>query len=346
VKSEQTGQNGEVTGFNFILQPEFPMNALILASDALRIANQNSGMGLFRWQFVSETGEPVRASNGFWFPVDRALRDMLPAEVCLVFEGNLPTQNNAPILLNQLRAAARFGAMVGGVDTGAFALAQAGIIGIGEGACVVLHWEAMRTFQERFPETEMANRIYLVDDKRLHCAGGVATLDLMLDLIARFRGEALANEVANALVHTRRSPLTRQRSDGMLDSDQSPLVGRLISLMEKNLDFPLSLVDLAEELEISSRTLTRACRQTLGQTPMRLYLVIRLQAARNLLFYEETSIKDVANACGFSYQAVFSRAFKEHFGQTPSEFRKRIRKLQSAAVRPEIRRMIHSVPGA
>jgi AraC family carnitine catabolism transcriptional activator len=233
--------------------------------------------------------------------------------------------------------------MVGGVDTGAFALALAGVIGTGESP-VVLHWEAVPAFQERFTSVPVLNQIYLVDDKRVHCAGGVATLDLILDLIASFRGEALANEVANALVHTRRPSVTQQRSDGLLESDQSPLVGRLISLMEKNLDFPISLDDLADALGVSSRTLTRTCRRVLGESPMRLYLHIRLQAARSFLFYEESSIKDVANACGFSYPAVFSRAFKDKFGQTPREFRERIRQRQSAAVRPEIRRMMLRLP--
>ena len=327
--------------FNFILQPEFPINGLILASEALRIANQNSGEELFRWTFVSETGDAVHTSNGMWFPVDCAVREMESAEVYLIFEGNLPTQRNSRVLLNQLRAAARSGAIVGGVDTGAFALAQAGLIGTDDSP-VVLHWEAVPAFQERFASVPLLNQIYLVTDKRAHCAGGVATLDLILDLIAGFRDEALANEVANALVHTRRLTTTQQRSDSAPEADQSPVVGRLVSLMERNLDFPLSLEDLAEKLDVSSRTLTRACRRVIGESPMRLYLHVRLQAARNFLFYEESSIKDVANACGFSYPAVFSRAFKDKFGQTPREFREAIRQRQSAAVRPEIRRLMLS----
>ncbi|MDH3580808.1 MAG: hypothetical protein OEM91_09315, partial [Hyphomicrobiales bacterium] len=131
--------------FNFILQPEFPLNALILASDALRIANQNSGRDVFWWTFVSESGEPVRASNGMWFSVDCAIQAMPEAKVYLVFEGNLPTQRNSQNLLGHLRSAARFGAIVGGVDTGAFALAQAGLIGSEESTELVLHWEAVPT---------------------------------------------------------------------------------------------------------------------------------------------------------------------------------------------------------
>ena len=326
--------------FNFVLQPEFPLNALILASDALRIANQNSGRDLFGWTFGSDLGEPVRASNGMWFGVDCSVRDMPPAEVCLLFEGNLPIQRNSPGLLAHLRAAARFGAIVGAVDTGAFALAQAGLIAAHEGDPVVLHWEAAPTFSENFPSATLRDQIYLVDANRVHCAGGVATLDLMLDLIARFDGEALANEVANALVHTRRPPEIQQRSDILPERARDALLGRVITLMERNLDFPLKLPEIAAEIGASQRTITRLCRRNLGELPMRLYLHIRLQAARNFLFYEDHPIKDVATACGFSYPAVFSRVFHAHFGQTPGAFRANLRRRQSEEVRPEIRRLI------
>ena len=326
--------------FNLILQPEFPLNALILASDALRIANQNSGRELFRWAFVSEDGSPVRASNGMWFSADCAIDAMPPAEVYLLFEGNLPTQRNSPALLGHLRAAARFGAMVGGVDTAAFALAQAGVAGADERAELVLHWEAVATFKERFPQAALKEQIYLIADNRAHCAGGVATLDMMLDLIERFDGQALANEVANALVHSRREPSTRQRSDALPGSEERSLARRIAAVMERNLDFPLDLEGLAQELGVSQRTLSRVCKRTFGESPMRLYLHIRLQAARNFLFYEEFSIKDVAIACGFSYPAVFSRVFKAEFGQTPRDFRARLRERQNLAIRPEIRRLI------
>ena len=204
----------------------------------------------------------------------------------------------------------------------------------------MLHWEAIPSFQERFPTARPKNQIYLAGENTVQCAGGVATLDMMLDLIARFNGQALANEVANALVHTRRDMTAKQRSDGLLDSGQNPLSGRIVALMEKNLDFPLTLAELARGLGVSQRTLARVCKSTFGESPMRLYLHIRLQAARNILFYEEFSINDVAIACGFSYPAVFSRVFKSQFGKTPSEFRATFRESQSEAVRPEMRRLI------
>ena len=337
----QTNQTG-APHFNLILQPEFPLNALILASDALRIANQNSGQTIFTWSLVSDDGNAVRASNGMWIDADCSIANMPTGQVYLLFEGNLPTQKISQKLLNQLRQAARFGAIVGGVDTGAFALAQAGLIGRDRRVDTVLHWEAVPTFRERFPSAKPLNRIYLIEENRALSAGGVATLDMMLDLIAQFEGEPLANEIANALVHTRRPSDLLQRSDGLIETDSDSLSARVVALMEKNLDFPLGLEELAAKLDMSARTLSYMCRQIFGESPIRLYLRIRLQAARNFLFYEEFSIKNVSDACGFSYPAIFSRTFKSQFGQSPREFRARLRKDQSMATRPEIRRLIRN----
>lgn len=325
----------ELPSFNLILQPEFPINALILATEVLRIVNQNSGRELVRWRIVSEDGQPVRASSGMWIQADCDLAQMPRADYTLLFEGNLPTQRNSPKLLNQLRAAARFGGTVGGIDTGAFALAQAGLIGERE---TVLHWEAAPTFRERFPETETRNQLYLIDGKRISCAGGVATLDMMLDVIGRIYGSAMANEVADALVHTPRPAHATQRL-GDAAGPKKSLSDRIVAVMESNLDFPLDLDGIAAKLGVSSRTVVRECRRSFGETPMRLYLRIRLQAARNILFYEEFSIKEVAVACGFSYPAVFSRAFRAQFKQTPRAFRASFRNKQKAAIRPEIRRL-------
>jgi len=331
----EAGPEDDLPSFNLILQPEFPINALILTTEALRIVNQNSGRELVRWRIVSEDGQPVRASSGMWMPADCDFATAPRATYTLLFEGNLPTQRNSAKLLNQLRAAARFGGTVGAVDTGTFALAQAGLIGERE---TVLHWEATSTFHERFPEIETRNQLYLIDGKRLACAGGIATLDMMLDLIGRIYGPALANEVADALVHTPRPAHAGQRL-GDAAGPKKALSDRIVAVMESNLDFPLDLNEIAAKLGVSSRTVVRECRRSFGETPMRLYLRIRLQAARNILFYEEFSIKEVAVACGFSYPAVFSRAFRAQFKQTPRAFRLSFRSKQKAAIRPEIRRL-------
>ncbi|MGI9489230.1 MAG: GlxA family transcriptional regulator [Geminicoccaceae bacterium] len=327
--------------FVFILQPEFPINALILASEALRIANQNSGSKLFAWHYASTDGAPVRASNGMWMEVEFSLGSFPKADYLFLFEGNLPTQRNSPDLLARLRSASRYGAVVAAVDTAAFALAQSGLIRRRD---TVLHWEAVPTFQERFPEIPVKDALYEIGDGIISCGGGVATLDLMLDLIGRRYDEALANEVANALVHTRRPADRPQRLDSRPSPGEASLSARTIDLMERHLDFPLSPAEIATRLGVSVRSLERYCQRHFRETPMQLYLLIRLQAARNFLFYEDMSLKDISIACGFSYPSVFSRAFRDHFGQTPSDFRKAIRSQQDQSLRPEIRRLALTQP--
>ena len=109
--------------------------------------------------------------------------------------------------------------------------------------------------------------------------------------------------------------------------------------MEDDLDFPLPPEEpRPTSSSISVRTLERCCLRQFNQTPNQLYLRSRLQAARNLLFYEEREIKDIAEACGFSYPSVFSRAFASNLGQSPSSFRRSFREIQ-IKVRPEIIRM-------
>lgn len=326
--------------FGFVLQAEFPLNGLVLATEALRIANQNSGRELFRWFLISESGEPVHASNGMWMPVDCDIDSVPELDYCLIFEGNLPTQRNTGKILHYLKAIARTTTCIGAVDTGAFALEQAGL------HCkngVVLHWEAVLAFKERFPSASVQEQLYSIEDQRIHCAGGVATLDLMLDLISRLYSKRLSSEVANALVYTPRPAETPQRGDEPHKRRVAPLHHRIVRMMENNLDFPLSLEEIAQRLRVSTRTVTRICQRQFGEPPMRFYTTIRLQAARNLLFYDEFSINDIAVACGFSYTAVFSRAFRQQFGETPSAFRSKLRERQNEVYRPEIRRLTQTI---
>jgi AraC family carnitine catabolism transcriptional activator len=96
---------------------------------------------------------------------------------------------------------------------------------------------------------------------------------------------------------------------------------QVIRLMEENLETPLSPDEIAASVGLAPRRLERLFRRKLNDSPMRYYLKIRLQAARNLLFYSDVPIQNIALSCGFSGAEVFSRSFRSHFGQSPREFR-------------------------
>jgi len=321
--------------FHLFLQSEFPINALIMVTEALRISNQNSGRELFNFRLVSADGEDVRASNGMWLTVDCALAEVADTNYFFIFAGNLPTHQISAPYITRLKELHRSGVVVVGVDTGTFALAQAGLVA----DSAVVHWEAATTYQERFSRLPISDHLFQISGSVITCAGGVAALDLMLELIKRHYDDSLAIEVANALVHTRREGRHAQRAEIPHTSESRSFSEQLVTLLEHNLDFPLNAAEIADKLSVSVSTLERHCHRHFASSPMQLYLGVRLQGARNFLFYEDYSIKEVALAFGFSSPGVFSRTFKAYFGQTPSAFRKAIRDKQSGTRLPEISRL-------
>jgi AraC family carnitine catabolism transcriptional activator len=305
----------------FFLVPEFPIYAVIPATEALRIANQNSGRGLYDWSFVTLEGAAVRAGNGMMVAPDASIEGNPGFTTLIICAGNHPTKYLDRRLLNWLRRLDRYGVTLGALDTGAFALAAAGLM---DGYRLTLHWEAVPLFHEHHPDLEVAEQVFVIDRNRITCAGGAAATDLMLHLIALDHGTTLAQIVANGMVHERiRRGTDPQRA--VLDlpiGAHDPAVLRAIRLMEGNLEEPLQPDAVASAVGLTVRQLERLFRRKLDDSPARYYLKIRLQAARNLLFYSDVSIQDVALSCGFSGADVFSRTFRDHFGQSPRALRK------------------------
>jgi AraC family carnitine catabolism transcriptional activator len=328
-----------VEPIGFLLLPEFPIYALILAIEALRIANQNSGHRLFSWSLIATGEHEVPAGNGMTLAPQQTIATVGALPTVIVCAGNEPTQHITKPLLSWLRRLARHGAALGAIDTGTFTLAEAGVL---EGYHATLHWEAIPMFRERFPDIEVGETLFVVDRDRFTCAGGVAALDMMLHLIALRHGHHLAQTVANGLIHHRPRRGSEQQRVVMPEAgdNSDARLRRIIGTMEAHLDPPLAPRALAASCGVSVRQLERIIRARFGDTPMQRYLKIRLQAARNLLFYGDIPIKQVAATCGFSAPAVLSRAFREHFGQTPREFRRNYRGDQLTRFRPIARQAL------
>jgi len=321
----------------FLLVPEFPIYAFILAIEALRVANQNAGERLFTTYLITPDGKPVTAGNGMVVEPDLGIADAPFLPTVLLFAGNHPERNIKRPVLSWLRRLDRHGALLGAVDTGQFGLAKAGLL---DGVTVALHWEAIPLFREHYPQIETRETLFAIDRNRITCAGGIATLDMVLHLIANRHGRALAEVVANGFVHGRiRHDSERQRvtADDAVGVVNHRLAG-IIQTMEAHLETPLSTEALAAKAGISVRQIERLMRETLGETPSRYYLKLRLHAARNHLFYGDMPIQDIAQAAGFSSPSVLSRAFKSHFGVSPREFRRQFSVDRLERFRPELRR--------
>jgi len=167
------------------------------------------------------------------------------------------------------------------------------------------------------------------------CTGGVAPLDMMLNLIAARVGTARVTQIAEQfIVEHVRDTSAQQRM---------PLVARLgsankslfevISLMENNIEEPLSREELARLAGMSQRQLQRLFREHLGMTPTHYYLTLRLRRARELLLQTDMSIMHITMACGFQSACHFSKSYRDAFGTAPTrERRKQVPPLAAVPV--------------
>ncbi len=219
-------------------------------------------------------------------------------------------------VLNWLRREARRGAVMGGLCTGAWALAKAGLL---DGRRATIHWENQDGFAEAFEAVKMAKSVFVIDGNRLTTAGGTASVDLMLKIIATDHGEDIANAVADQLIYSaiRTDRDTQRLSIPTRIGVRHPKLGQVIAMMEAAIEEPISPSDLAEDVGMSTRQLERLFRRYLNRSPKRYYMELRLQKARNLLMQTDMSVINVALACGFASPSHFSKCYRAQYATTP-----------------------------
>jgi AraC family transcriptional regulator, glycine betaine-responsive activator len=313
-----------------LLLPSFSMMAFTCAIEPLRAANRLAGRELYRWRLLSTDGRPVEASNGIAVMPHQGIEGVDRLPTVLVCAGLDVHDYDDRAVLAWLRRLERHGAEIGALSTGTYVLARAGLL---QGYRCTIHWESLPAFAEEFRELEVTSNLFTIDRNRLTCAGGSASLDLMLTLIERDHGQELANDVAEQFIHARiRSTADDQRMPlrARLNISHPKLIS-VIGMMEQNIEQPLPLTELAERAGLSMRQLERLFQRYLGETPARHYLELRLDRARQLLTQTTMPVLSVALACGFVSASHFSKAYREVFDRAPRDERLPRPQLQAGA---------------
>ena len=221
-----------------------------------------------------------------------------------------------------LTRAARSARRFGSVCTGAFVLAQAGLL---EKKRVTTHWAVAEELARRFPTlTVDADAIHVRDGKVRTAAGVTAGLDLALALVEEDLGRQVAMDVAARLVMFFRRPggqLQFSRGGKAAPVGRSALqeVQRWIAT-EPAADH--SVEQLARRMGVSSRHFSRLFRHEVGMTPARWVEAARIRAARDMLEDGSIAPKQVAARCGFANADTLRRAFSRHVGVSPAEYRR------------------------
>ena len=304
----------------FLMVEGFTMIAFANAIEAFRMANYVSKQDLYRFSVAGLVNGHTNASNHISVNHTANMADLLTCDMVFVCGGfDLAKMNNGALKV-WLQRLGQQNMALGGICTGAYALADAGLMDDYQAS---IHWENMLTAKEAFPQVHFNPTIYTLDRKRYTCSGGSAPLDLCINIIRlhhdRKLSEAIAEQFTLSVLRSQDEPqhipLPQQQNSGY-----NYVVESLV-LMDKNLEDPLPIHELAQLLGISVRQLERWFKTYFNKSPQQYYAEVRLQHAKRLLRQTHKSIMDVALACGFANASSFSKAYRSQFGHTPTQTR-------------------------
>lgn len=307
----------QIRHVGFLTLNNFSMIAFTNALEILRMANYLLGEQIYQWSVFSVDGKPVEASNGLSVSKTTQLNYTNMPDVLLVCGGVDIQHAVTSDVIKLLTHASKHNMWLGGLCTGSYALAKAGLL---DGYKCTIHWENMASLCEQFSSISFMEELFVIDRNRCTCAGGTAPLDLMLAFVAARFGKNLVAEISDQFM------VVRARDSK--DQQHIPVAARVgyshkalvevSALMEANFEEPLSLEELARLASLSQRHLQRMFKHTLNMTPMHYYLNLRLRRARALLLQTEMSVMSVTVACGFQSSCHFSKSYRTLFGYSPS----------------------------
>ena len=302
--------------FVFVLLDNFTLLCFSSAVESLRIANRMAVREIYSWVVAGEGGDTINCSAGIEFKLQMDLEELSRDDTVMLCGGIDVQTATTKKVLNWVRREARRGVMLAGLCTAAFTLAKAGLL---DGKKATIHWENQDSFAEEFEDVELTKSVFVVDGNRITTAGGTASIDLMLKIIADDHGEDLANAVADQLIYSsiRTDQDTQRLSIPTRIGVRHPKLSRVIQMMEQAIEDPISPAILARDVQMSTRQLERLFRRYLNRSPKRYYMELRLQKARNLLMQTDMSVINVALACGFASPSHFSKCYRAHYDTTP-----------------------------
>jgi transcriptional regulator GlxA family with amidase domain len=280
----------------------------------------------YEFRLVAATGGPIRVSDGgYTIATPWRLPDLAAADTIVVPAWKVD-QETPEGLVEALRAAHRRGARLLSVCSGAFLLAECGLL---DGRPATTHWMYTDELARRFPAVEVDPDVLYVDAGNgiFTSAGTAAGIDLLLHVVRLDHGAEVANAVARRMV------VAAQRHGGQSqfvavpvpdEPDDDTLAPTLDWALE-HLDEPLSVEDLARRALMSPRTFARRFRLATGTTPLQWLLRQRIALAQRLLETTGLPVEVIASRCGFGSATALRIHFRRGTGTTPVHYRRMFR---------------------
>jgi transcriptional regulator GlxA family with amidase domain len=304
----------------FVVFPNFQVVSFSAIS-VFEIANLVAGDTIYRVSLLSQHGGQVHTSAGFSVGTE-AFSDK--AFDTVIISAGTQIEPPTPELLDFVRRSVRTSRRVAAPCTGAFILAEAGVL---DGRRATTHWIFARELQNRFPKLKVEeDRIFIVDGPVWTSAGMTASIDLALAMVEKDLGPEVARAVARKLVVYHRRAGGQSQFSTLLELEpKSDRIQKALDFANRNLRSTLSVEDLAQVANLSPRQFSRAFREETGQSPAKAIEHLRVEAARLLMEQGRLSMDMIADETGFADRERMRRAFLRAFGQPPQAVRRNSR---------------------
>jgi transcriptional regulator GlxA family with amidase domain len=310
-----------------LLPPAFQVLDL-MAATVFECANSLGDGAHYEFELLSEGGGPVRSSCGIAVLTDPVTR--YDYDTLLVAAQTRPDRLVSAGLVEILRKAGAEPRRVAAICTGAFLLAEAGLL---DGKRVTTHWALARELQRAYPRLRVEeDRIFINEGRIWTSAGMTACIDLCLALIESDHGAELARRIARQLVvHHQRSGGQTQFGALLELEPRSDRIQQALDYAKRHLRQPLSVDELAVAAKLSTRQFSRTFRVETGQSPARAIEVLRVEAARAMIEGGKQTIDEVARETGFADPERMRRAFLRAYGQPPQAIKRAAREQAAQA---------------
>ena len=305
-----------------LLDATGPVQVFSTANDECRDAGRPPA---YKIAMLSLHGGPVASCSGVAVMTDSLPPPGTMQDATLVVSGGRGVRAALaePALLDWVTAAARVARRCASVCTGAFLLAEAGLLA---GRRAVTHWQDVDSLRREYPAVQVQDdAIYIKDGAVYTSAGITAGIDLCLSLVEEDLGRAAAISAARRLVvyHKRPGGQRQFSAELLAQSSGGGLAQRLTQWLRPRTAEDIDVERMAEAMALSARSLHRRLRAETGASPAQLLARVRMETACRLLESAGCSIKQVARRSGFGTEYNLRRAFAKQLGVLPSEYRER-----------------------
>src|SRR5688500_11157621 len=283
-------------------------------------------MGLPRFDFALVTEAPgvLRTDAGIPITVEDGLDRLVRSDIVSITAWELYDRVPSPALLEAFREAYARGATIISHCTGAFVLAQAGLL---DGKRVTTHWKYAGELAARFPAVDVDPSVLYVDNGQVITGAGTAAgVDTLLYLVRREWGAAAANALAREMVvPPHRDGGQAQFIDAPVAECEDDLLGAVLEWAGAHLEENISVDVLARRASMSPRSFARRFKATTGTTPHAWLLGRRLAAAEALLEDSDAPVEEIARLVGFGTAAGLREQFARRRGVSPRAYRQTFR---------------------